>query len=361
MKPLRQEVKDDVNSGASTLVRCVRITRRDGEVFRFTEHDQPLPMDSYWDGSQTVSQDTVTYEPTPALLPDTAFSWGSDGQAASVDLEGALEPGTINREDFAAGIWDFADVRVFRTIWVDPVEDDVPDLSGKTGEATIGEPGLTIGMQSLARALETDIGTNTSVTCRAQFGDSDCKVRIDPPVWPANTSVAVREDGDAGTGDVVKPSTENGRFFKCVTAGTTGSSEPSWDTTVGNITSDGTAEWEAVIAHQQTDTVQSVTSSSEFTGNLGFPDDWFGAGTVRFTSGDNAGIEKEVETYVSDTYTLWVAMPFPVEVGDTFVASAGCRKRKDQDCIDKHDNVLNMRAEVHAAGPGTYSKFGGQQ
>ncbi len=43
--------------------------------------------------------------------------------------------------------------------------------------------------------------------------------------------------------DVVAPTTPNGYLYECTTAGTTAGSEPTWGTTPGGTTSDGTAVW----------------------------------------------------------------------------------------------------------------------
>lgn len=49
--------------------------------------------------------------------------------------------------------------------------------------------------------------------------------------WAASTSYSL--------GDTVLPATPNGHVYKCTTAGTSGSSAPSWGTTAGGTTSDG--------------------------------------------------------------------------------------------------------------------------
>lgn len=45
------------------------------------------------------------------------------------------------------------------------------------------------------------------------------------------------------SGQTTMPATPNGRMYRCTTAGTTGAGEPSWSTTDGGTTSDGTAVW----------------------------------------------------------------------------------------------------------------------
>lgn len=44
-------------------------------------------------------------------------------------------------------------------------------------------------------------------------------------------------------GQTTVPATPNGRMYRVTTAGTTGASEPTWGTTNGGTTTDGTATW----------------------------------------------------------------------------------------------------------------------
>ncbi|MGA7781159.1 MAG: hypothetical protein WCA85_26100 [Paraburkholderia sp.] len=45
------------------------------------------------------------------------------------------------------------------------------------------------------------------------------------------------------SGQYTVPATLNGRLYKCTTAGTTGSGEPTWPTAAGGTVTDGTAVW----------------------------------------------------------------------------------------------------------------------
>ena len=56
--------------------------------------------------------------------------------------------------------------------------------------------------------------------------------------WAITTAYVVNE--------LARPSVANGRLFRCTTAGTSGGSEPTWDTVIGNTTADGTVVWTCI-------------------------------------------------------------------------------------------------------------------
>jgi len=61
-------------------------------------------------------------------------------------------------------------------------------------------------------------------------------MRDSHPAWAASTAYAQYKT-------VVPLAVENGYHYICTTAGTSGGTEPTWSTTVGNTTNDGTAVW----------------------------------------------------------------------------------------------------------------------
>jgi len=58
------------------------------------------------------------------------------------------------------------------------------------------------------------------------------------PMWSASTTYTV--------GQYVVPTSDNGYSFKCITAGTSGSSSPTWNTATDGTTTDGTCVWQRV-------------------------------------------------------------------------------------------------------------------
>jgi len=58
---------------------------------------------------------------------------------------------------------------------------------------------------------------------------------ISKDAWVASTAYSL--------GDYVLPTTPNGYYYKCTTAGTSDSSEPTWPATIGDTVNDNTAVW----------------------------------------------------------------------------------------------------------------------
>jgi uncharacterized phage protein (TIGR02218 family) len=102
----------------------------------------------------------------------------------------------------------------------------------------------------------------------------------------------------------------------------------------------------SLAAISVTGTLTGVTSGRVFRDSARTEaDDWFGSGTIKFTSGANAGLkEQEIKSYALDgTITVFESFYYTPSNGDAYVMTPGCRKRKE-DCRDKWDNVINAMA-----------------
>lgn len=96
-------------------------------------------------------------------------------------------------------------------------------------------------------------------------------------------------------------------------------------------------------------TVTSVTSKQVFTATGATQaEDYFGEGLVTWLTGNNAGLEMKVKAFaVGGQFTLMLPSWLAIQVGDTFTAVAGCRKRAMEDCKTKFNNILNFQGEPH--------------
>ena len=109
-------------------------------------------------------------------------------------------------------------------------------------------------------------------------------------------------------------------------------------------------------AYKGSGTVDSVSSNRTFTatGLASFADDWFTAGMVNWTTGNNAlsSMEVKLHDYTAGvvTFELWQPMPFDLQVGDTFTATVGC-KQDAGTCNTKFNNIANFRGFNLIPGP----------
>lgn len=108
-------------------------------------------------------------------------------------------------------------------------------------------------------------------------------------------------------------------------------------------------------------TVTTGASTRVFTDSgRGEASDYFGAGKVTWVTGANAGYSMEIKSFAAGVFTLQLPMAQTITAGDTYTASAGCRKRFDTDCKTKFSNVVNFRGEPHVPGNDQMAKAGGQ-
>lgn len=95
-------------------------------------------------------------------------------------------------------------------------------------------------------------------------------------------------------------------------------------------------------------TVTAVTDKRTFTASaMAQAADYFGEGIITWATGNNAGLKQKIRTFSSGAFTLTLPMILDIQVGDTFTAVAGCRKRLMEDCKAKFNNVLNFQGEPH--------------
>ena len=340
MKAASSQLAQHIAGDVTTLATLWRVTRRDGLQYFFTDHDRDLQV-----GGETYRAQ-ASYERSAIR--------SADGLAGNgLELVGVIDSELVAESDLAAGRYDGALVEIFVVDWSSPVDGTLQLKRGRLGRVTLEPPGYRVEFRDLASALETVVGEVYAADCIVDLGSARCGVRLDPPAWAATTAYTVRQPRDAATGSVVKPTTPNRRHFKCVAAGTSGASEPAWDTGIGNETADGTATWAAIQALTVTGAVTGVTDRRRFADtSLVEADGFWDFGVLTWSSGANAGLVMEVETYLQagGAATLKLAMPFDIEPGDGYTLSAGCDKSLAA-CRDKFDNVENFRGfGVHLPG-----------
>ncbi len=176
MKSLPAGLQTHLDSGTTTLAWCRKITRGDGAVFGFTDHDLALAFAS------------TTFEPESGFAPSEIRS-AQDFSVDAQDVEGALTSDRITETDILDGRWDNAEVEVWRVNWL-AVDQRVLMRRGNFGDIRRGRTSFVAEVRSLAHWLNQTVGRTYQFSCDADLGDARCGLNLASPLWSATGTVA---------------------------------------------------------------------------------------------------------------------------------------------------------------------------
>lgn len=203
----------------------------------------------------------------------------------NLEVDGFFDDVSITEQDMRAGLFDYAEVRIFLINWADTSMGIMRMRRGWLGEVVITDKGIfRTELRGLTQVLQQNIGEVYTPECRADLGDSRCKVDLS--------------------------------------------------------------------ALERTGTITGVTSRQVFAATISgaaTPANWFDGGVLEWTTGANAGRSVEVKTEASGTFTIYLAVSYPIEVGDEFEIVPGCDKRFET-CKAKYNNAINFRGEPYVPG-----------
>lgn len=165
MRTIGDNLKAHLAGDATTLCHCWRLTRRDGVVLGFTDHDRDLSFGG-----------TLFRAESGYAASDIEAVAGL--QAPSGEVAGALTSEAITEADIAAGRYDGAKVEVYLVNWQQPAQHirlRVMDV----GEVTRTADHFTAELRSVAHRLGQTHGRIYGRRCDATFGDARCGVNAD--------------------------------------------------------------------------------------------------------------------------------------------------------------------------------------
>ena len=179
MKDLPAGLQAHLDTGATTLAWCWRLTRTDGTVYGFTDHDEDL-----------VFNGTVFEAASGFTGTDIQSSVGLS--VDNLDVSGALKSGYLTEKDLNAGLFDGARVEIWRVNWT-ATDQRVLMMSGMTGEVKRGQNAFTVELRSLTHGLGQDKGRIYQYACDACLGDARCTVDSDAPAYRAAGAVVAAD------------------------------------------------------------------------------------------------------------------------------------------------------------------------
>jgi uncharacterized phage protein (TIGR02218 family) len=176
MRSIPAALQTRLDSGVTTLAQAWKLTRRDGAVLGFTDHDRNLLIDG------------VTYRAGTGFGASEAsqrFDLSVDGG----EIAGALEDDALSDADLAAGRFDAAEIETWLVDWSE-VALRLLVARGKLGEVKREGAAFTAELRGLADLLSQESGRLHTAKCGADLGDSRCRVDLTNPAYRGSGSVA---------------------------------------------------------------------------------------------------------------------------------------------------------------------------
>ena len=185
MKTLHGGLQSHLDTGTTSMCYCWKLTRADGTVFGFTDHDRDLAFDG------------VTYEAVSGFTA-TAIETRLGLAVDNLDVMGALRSDAITETDLSNGLFDNAAIEIWWVNWSDVAQRVIMRV-GNIGEVSRGKTAFSAEVRGLAHKLDQQVGRIYQAHCDADLGDSRCKIDL---------------NGSAYKGSGVVSSAAGGRVFK---------------------------------------------------------------------------------------------------------------------------------------------------
>ena len=169
-----------LGAGVTTTCRCWALTRRDGVVMGFTDHDRALAFEGV------------------AFRPDTGLSALALQQTTGLSVDntealGALSDAAIREADIEAGRYDGAGLRAWLVNWQD-VAARALIFAGTIGELRRAGGAFEAELRGLTDALNVPLGRVYQKSCSAVLGDRDCTFDLDTPGYVSERPAEVVEE-----------------------------------------------------------------------------------------------------------------------------------------------------------------------
>lgn len=180
MSTFPEKLREHLAGDVTTVCTCWRLTRRDGVVLGFTDHDLPLSFDG------------TIFLPESGLSASEArdtLGFGID----TVDVEGALSSDAISEADIAAGRYDGAEVETFLVNWRE-VDQRTLLRTASIGKVTLADGRFMAELESPARKLDLPRGRYATRACAAELGDGSCRFDLGQAGFFGKGTVAVASE-----------------------------------------------------------------------------------------------------------------------------------------------------------------------
>ncbi len=164
MRDIPTELKNHLQAGVTHMCHVWRLTRSDGLILGFTDHDRVLDFQGLF------------CPPSSGFIPsETEIRTGL--VAATGAGIGVLDDERLSVEDIQAGLFDQAKIEIFRVNWQDS-EQYVPLYTGWLGDMRWSGQRFEVEWRGPAHGLSRSTGRVFSRLCDAELGDARCGLNL---------------------------------------------------------------------------------------------------------------------------------------------------------------------------------------
>lgn len=149
---------------------CIKITRQDGVIYRFTAHDKPFRVKEP-DGNSYIYESASSFSLT-SLETSTGLV------VSNMDIDGAIDDDRITENDLRNGLFDHANVELFLAYWANSKVTVLPLRTSWIGEIQMDGPKYKVDLRGIAQRLAQTFVNATSLECRYDFCDSCCTLDV---------------------------------------------------------------------------------------------------------------------------------------------------------------------------------------
>ncbi|WP_455272244.1 DUF2163 domain-containing protein [Rhizobium herbae] len=176
MRTLPSALAAHLAGDATTMCHCWRVTRRDGVVLGFTEHDHDLSFGGtdFWAASGFQATDS---EAASALSVEAG------------EVAGGFSNAAISEADVIAGRYDGAKVEVFQVNWQAPDERILLRVQ-EIGDVVRAGGAFRAELRRLTHRLDQAQGRIYGRRCDAVLGDGRCGVDLSSPAYRGSGTIA---------------------------------------------------------------------------------------------------------------------------------------------------------------------------
>jgi hypothetical protein len=182
MKTISANLSTHISGTVTSLATLWKIVRTDGVEKYFTDHDQDI---EYPVSSGTIYLAASGYKRS-AVANQVGLS------VDNLDIEGVFDGNQLDEDELRVGLYDYAEVFMM-VINYAAVADGVLKLRrGKLGEVAFTPQGFyKAELRGIAQLLSQNVVEMYTAECRADLGDTKCKIPIYPDVLGREVNVVV--------------------------------------------------------------------------------------------------------------------------------------------------------------------------